>query len=379
MTRALMLFAVLLVISYAHPAVANVPIPAPPKIPTTGYLLMDSSSGQVIAEQAADDVVEPASLTKLMTAYVVFQALRKGHITLDDEAQVSEQAWRTPGSRMFIEVGTTVTVEELLKGMIIQSGNDASVALAEHVAGSADAFVALMNSYADELGLTGSRFQNPTGLPAGEHYTTARDVALLAKVIIEEFPEHYRWYSEREYTYNGITQHNRNSLLWRDASVDGVKTGHTDAAGYCLVAAAEREGMRLIAVVMGTPSSKARTDASQALLNYGYRFFATYKLYEAGQELTSTRVWKGHLESAPLGLKRDLYVTIPRGSYDELSAVMDLRTGLMAPVDGTTAVGTVTVSLNGEQVSDAPLVALQQVELGGLWQRMRDQVLLWLQ
>jgi D-alanyl-D-alanine carboxypeptidase (penicillin-binding protein 5/6) len=358
---------------------ASMPIPAPPKLPTTGYLLMDMASGRVIAEESPDETVEPASLTKLMTAYVIFRALDEGRIRLDEQVHVSEKAWRTPGSRMFIEVDTSVGVEELLKGMIIQSGNDASVALAEHVAGTEQTFADLMNNYAAEIGLTGSQFQNSTGLPAEGHYTTARDVALIAKAIIEQFPDYYGWYSERDYTYNGITQHNRNSLLWRDASVDGVKTGHTDAAGYCLVSSADRDGMRLIAVVMGTPSTKARAEASQALLNYGYRFFETHRLYEAGQEITSARIWGGDPENAPIGLQQDLYVTIPRGSYDDLSAVMDLQTRLMAPLNDTTAVGTVTVSLNGEPVSDATLVALQQIESGGIWQRMRDQVLLWLE
>ena len=376
MTRALTVLAVLLV---PQIALADIPIPAPPKIPASGYLLMDNASGRVIAEQDADQALEPASLTKLMTAYVVFRALAEGQISLEDQVHVSEKAWRTPGSRMFIEVDTAVSVEDLLKGMIIQSGNDASVALAEHVAGSEDTFATLMNSYASQLGLAGSKFQNSTGLPAEDHYTTVRDVGLIAKAIINEFPDYYAWYSEREYTYNGITQHNRNSLLWRDTSVDGVKTGHTEAAGYCLVSSANREDMRLIAVVMGTPSTKARSDASQALLNYGYRFFETHRLYEAGQEIASSRVWKGELETAPLGLSQDLYVTIPRGSYDELSAVMDLNLRLMAPLDGVTPVGTVTVSLDGELVSDAPLVALREIQIGGLWQRMRDQVLLWIE
>lgn len=376
MTRALTLFATLLV---PCAALAEMPIPAPPKIPTTGYLLVDHSSGRVIAEQAADEPLEPASLTKLMSAYVVFHALSDKQISLNDQVYVSEKAWRTPGSRMFIEVDSSVSVAELLKGMIIQSGNDASVALAEHVAGSEETFATLMNSHARKLRLAGTHYVNSTGLPAQGHHTTVRDVATLAGAIIEDFPDYYSWYAEREFTYNGITQHNRNSLLWRDASVDGVKTGHTDAAGYCLVSSANREGMRLIAVVMGTPSTKARTDASQALLNYGYRFYETHRLYKAGQEITSTRVWKSGLESAPVGLQRDLYVTIPRGSYADLAAVMDLQTHLVAPLDDATAVGTVIVSLDGEPLSDAPLVALRDIEVGGLWQRMRDQVLLWLE
>ena len=272
---------------------ADVPIPAPPQIGASSYMLMDFSSGRIIAESHADERVEPASLTKLMTAYTVFHALRQNQITLEDEVHVSEKAWRTEGSRMFIEVDTTVSVEDLLRGMIIQSGNDASVALAEHVAGTEDAFVGLMNQHAESLGMTGTSFMNTTGLPAEGHYVTARDIAMLSHAIVGEFPEYYGWYSEREFTYNGIRQHNRNSLLWRDESVDGLKTGHTDSAGYCLVTSAERSGMRLISVVTGTASTQAREDGSQALLNYGFRFYETHKLYSGGEEVTTARVWKG--------------------------------------------------------------------------------------
>ena len=358
---------------------AEVPIPAPPQLGAKSYFLMDFASGNVLAEDAPDLRLDPASLTKLMTAYTVFHALDQGQVGLDDEVYVSEKAWRTEGSRMFIEVDTRVGLEDLIRGMIIQSGNDASVALAEHVAGSEETFVALMNEYAETLGMTATSYRNVTGLPAPDHYTTARDVAALARAIIAEFPDYYGWYSEREFTYNDIRQHNRNSLLWRDPSVDGMKTGHTEDAGYCLVTSADRSGMRLISVVMGMASAEARVDGSQALLNYGFRFYETHKLYAAGEEITTARVWKGDPETAALGLAEDLYITIPRGSYEALSASMELQTNLIAPLDGEATVGQVRVSLEGTDLLDAPLVALHPVEEGSFWTRLRDELTLWLQ
>lgn len=358
---------------------AQAPIPAPPQLGAVGYLLVDSASDRVIAEKAADVAVEPASITKLMTAYAVFKALEQNQIALDDQVRVSEKAWRTQGSRMFIEVDTEVSVEDLLRGMIVQSGNDASVALAEHVAGSEETFVRLMNQHAAMLGMIGTNFENPTGLPGDNHVMTARDIALLAKAIIEEFPEYYGFYSEREFTYNGIRQHNRNSLLWRDQSVDGLKTGHTNAAGYCLVTSAERDGMRLISVVLGASSPEARSDASQALLGYGFRFFETHRLYASGEEITTARVWKGDPQVAALGLTEDLYVTIPRGKYESLSAVMDLSTDLVAPLQSQAAVGAVRVSLDGEPVSDVPLVLLHEVAQAGFLARLKDEITRWLQ
>lgn len=358
---------------------AQAPIPAPPQLGAVGYLLVDFASDRVLAEKAADVSVEPASITKLMTAYAVFKALEQDQIALDDQVRVSEKAWRTQGSRMFIEVDTQVSVEDLLRGMIIQSGNDASVALAEHVAGSEETFVGLMNQHAAMLGMTGTNFENPTGLPGDNHVMTARDIALLAKAIVDEFPEFYGFYSEREFTYNGIRQHNRNSLLWRDQSVDGLKTGHTDAAGYCLVTSAERDGMRLISVVLGASSPEARADASQALLGYGFRFFETHRLYAKGEEITTARVWKGEPQVAALGLTEDLYVTIPRGKYESLSAVMDLSTDLVAPLQPQVAVGAVRVSLDGEPVSDVPLVLLHEVAQAGFLARLKDEITRWLQ
>ena len=358
---------------------AEIPVPAAPKIPAKGFVLLDFTSGNLLAEEAADTPLEPASLTKLMTAYVAFQALADGRIDMADPVYVSETAWRTPGSRMFVEVGTEVSVEQLLQGMIVQSGNDASVALAEYIAGTEQTFAELMNQYAEALGMENTSFRNSTGLPAEGHTTTARDIALLATALIEQFPEYYAWYSQREFTYNDITQHNRNVLLWRDKSVDGVKTGHTDAAGYCLVSSAIRDDMRLVAVVMGSPSEKARADASLALLNYGFRFYETHKLYAAGQEITSARIWKGDAELASLGLTDDLFVTIPRGAYDDLQAEMDLADNLTAPLDQHTEVGAVRVSLEGELLAAEPLVALNAVSQGSIWQRMKDQVLLWME
>ena len=376
MRRAWVLLALLLA---AYSFAADVPVPAPPQIGATSYQLIDYSSGRIVAEANADEPVEPASLTKLMTAYTIFHALRQGQITLQDQAHVSEKAWRTEGSRMFIEVDTQVSVDDLLRGMIIQSGNDASVALAEHVAGSVDAFLELMNRHARLLGMTGSSFMNTTGLPAEGHYVTARDVAILARAIISEFPEYYDWYSEREFTYNGIRQYNRNSLLWRDESVDGLKTGYTSSAGYCLVTSADRSGMRLISVVTGMASPEAREDGSQALLNYGFRFYETHKLYSGGEEITTARVWKGTPPEASLGLTEDLYVTVPRGRYDALEAIMDLSAEVMAPLSAGAQVGAVRISLDDEEISTMPLMSLHAVPEANLWTRMKDEVTLWLQ
>ena len=376
MIRAWVLPALLLA---ASSFAADVPVPAPPQIGASSYQLIDFSSGRIVAESNPDERVEPASLTKLMTAYAVFHALRRGQITLQEEAHVSEKAWRTEGSRMFIEVDTRVSVEDLLRGMIIQSGNDASVALAEHVGGSEDAFLELMNQHAELLGMTGSSFINTTGLPAEGHYVTARDVAILARAVISEFPEYYGWYSEREFTYNGIRQYNRNSLLWRDESVDGLKTGYTMAAGYCLVTSAERSGMRLISVVTGMASTEAREDGSQALLNYGFRFYETHKLYSGGEEITTARVWKGTPQEASLGLSEDLYITVPRGRYDSLEAKMDLSANLMAPLSAGAQVGAVQISLDDEPISTMPLMALHAVPEANVWTRIKDEVTLWLQ
>jgi D-alanyl-D-alanine carboxypeptidase (penicillin-binding protein 5/6) len=347
---------------------------APPRLGFKSHYLVDFATDRVLAASAADVPLEPASLTKLMTAYVVFGALEAGRLHLDDRAHISEKAWRMGGTRMFVEVNSEVAVEDLVRGMLIQSGNDASVALAEHLAGSVDAFVAEMNAAAKALGMQSSAFRNPHGLPARGHYTTAHDLALLAKAIIREFPEFYGLYAEREFSYNGIEQHNRNALLWRDSSVDGMKTGYTDAAGYCLVSSAERNGMRLIAVVMGAPTARLRNDGAQKLINYGFANFETRKLYAAGQEIDAARVFGGDSEYTALGLAEDIYVTIPRGAYTQLAASMDVVAQLAAPLVRGTPVGEVKVSFAGEQLAKSPLVVLTNVLDGGVWARMRDEL-----
>ena len=325
-------------------------VPEPPKLVTKSYYLVDFASDRVLAQSAADQRVEPASLTKLMTAYAVFKALDDGRISLDDEAPVSVKAWRTGGTRMFIDVNSRVRVEDLIRGMLIQSGNDASVALAEHISGSVEAFVDSMNAYAAELGMSNTAYRNPTGLPARNHYSSARDMAILAKAVIAEFPDHYQMYAEREFSYNNILQYNRNRLLWRDPSVDGLKTGHTEAAGYCIVTSALRDDMRLIAVVLGATTSNARTAAAQKLLDYGFEHYETHKLYSAGQEISVARVWGGEPADAPLGLAHDLFVTIPRGLYPSLTASMSVPVELVAPLQTGAAVGEVNVRLDGAAV-----------------------------
>jgi D-alanyl-D-alanine carboxypeptidase (penicillin-binding protein 5/6) len=369
----------LIVLSFVVSAIsqAATPIPKPPAVGAKGYLVEDFLSGQAIAEKNADQPLEPASITKLMSAYVIFSEIRDGSLSLSDKVRISEKAWRTQGSRMFVEVNTQVSVADLLKGMIIQSGNDATVALAEHVAGSEDSFAALMNQHAQKLGMAHTHFTNSTGLPHKEHYTTARDIVKVARALISNFPEYYQWYSEKKYTYNDITQYNRNKLLWRDESVDGLKTGHTDSAGYCLVTSAVRDGMRLISVVLGTKSEEARADASQALLNYGFRFFETHKLYDAGTKLTSARIWKGATENVDLGLADTLYVTIPRGEYKQLDASMQLRNQITAPISSDQTLGQVVIRLGDQTVAEKDLVALQPVAEGSFWQRIVDEALLY--
>ncbi|MDH3971520.1 MAG: D-alanyl-D-alanine carboxypeptidase [Gammaproteobacteria bacterium] len=353
------------------------PIPKPPSTGAKSFIIQDFGSGHILAEKNAELSVEPASITKLMTAYVVFNELQAGNIALGDMVTISEKAWRTPGSRMFVEVNKQVSVEDLLQGMIVQSGNDATMALAEHIAGSEETFAALMNRHAEEIGMIGSHFVNTTGLPDENHYMTAKDIALLATLLIEKYPEYYKWYSQKEFTFNEITQYNRNKLLWRDDSVDGLKTGFTDSAGYCLVTSANKDGMRLITVVLGTDSANARVEASQALLNYGFRFFETHKLYDAGTQLAASRIWKGNTESVPLGLDQALYVTIPRGQYKSLDASMSINERITAPVREGQALGSVQVKLGDELVVDQPLVSLQTIGEGSFWQRISDEALLY--
>jgi len=354
---------------------AAVPVPAPPQVAAKNYLLIDFDSGRILAEKDADAQIEPASITKLMTAYVVYNELEAGRLDITEQVTISEKAWRMGGSRMYLEVGTKVSVESLLMGLIVQSGNDASVALAEQVAGTEDAFVDLMNQHAARLGMTRTYYKNTTGWPDAEHLTTARDIAALTTALIKEFPEHYRRYSEKVFTYNNIKQYNRNKLLWRDNSVDGLKTGHTESAGYCLVASAKRSDMRLISVVLGTASEKSRAAVSQSLLNYGFRFYKTHKLYAAGEILNHSRVWKGEIDEIALGLLNDLYITIPRGSYKQLNALMDVDANIEAPLEKGEQLGVVRITLNDEKLSAVPLVALNKVEKGNLFQVAKDYIL----
>jgi len=375
--RIIQLIPALLCFLFVSLQAAPLPVPKPPAIGAKAYILQDYNSQQVIAEKDSGKSIEPASITKLMTAYVVFTELKNGNIHLNDKVTISEKAWRTPGSRMFVEVNTKVSVEDLLKGMIIQSGNDATVALAEYVAGSEDTFAALMNRHAEKLGLTNSHFMNATGLPDPEHYMSARDIARLAGNLIREFPEHYQWYSQKKFTYNDITQYNRNKLLWRDESVDGMKTGHTDSAGYCLVTSAKQGDMRLISVVLGTNSVNARAETSQALLNYGFRFFETHKLYDADKQLATSRVWKGSTDTISLGVDKPLYATIPRGQYKSLDASMTIDNRITAPITAGKNLGMVHVKLGDTVIAEQPLVALQGINEGSFWQRIRDEALLY--
>jgi D-alanyl-D-alanine carboxypeptidase (penicillin-binding protein 5/6) len=360
----------------AAPAAAT-PIPAPPELKARSYVVLDHDSGRVLAALDPDSRQEPASLTKLMTAYGVFHALKEGRIKLDDMVTISEFAWKQEGSRMFVEVGKQVSVENLIQGMIVQSGNDATVALAEHVAGTEPTFVQMMNTYAQSLGMGGSHFTNSAGMPDPEHYITARDAAILASALIHEFPEYYRWYAQKEFTWNGITQQNRNGLLWRDPTVDGVKTGHTESAGYCLIASAMRDGMRLVSVVLGTDSMRSREDANAALLNYGFNFFETRRLYAAGQPLTTARVWKGAKPEVGLALRNDLYVTGQRGHAGSVRAEFELPDRLVAPLSAGTPIGKAKIVVDGATIATHDLFPAEDVPAGGWFRRLSDSVRLW--
>ena len=364
-------------LAQANPSPASIPVPAAPQLGARSYILQDFASGRVLVEKNADMRVDPASITKLMTSFVVFNELAQGKLSLDDVTTISEKAWRTEGSRMFIEVGKQVRIEDLIKGKVIQSGNDASVALAEHVAGTEEAFAGLMNHYAKQLGLNNSHFVNATGLPDENHYVTARDIAILSAAIIRQFPTYYAWYSEKEFTFNKIRQHNRNALLWRDPAVDGLKTGHTEAAGYCLVASAKQKGMRLISAVMGTESQKARENDVQALLNYGFRFFETHQLYQAGQSLTETRVWKGEEDSVSLGIKDELFVTIQRGRYDDLDARVTINPELSAPISKGQELGQLQIFLDQQEIASRSLISMDDITEAGFFGRSYDGISLW--
>jgi serine-type D-Ala-D-Ala carboxypeptidase (penicillin-binding protein 5/6) len=358
---------------------AAVPIPKAPNVNARAYILVDHFSGRVLAQDHADDREEPASLTKLMTSYAVFKALKEGRLKLTDPITISEHAWRSEGSRTFVQVGSTVPAEVLIKGMIVQSGNDATIALAERIGGTEAAFAQLLNEYAKRLGMKASNFENSDGLPSPNHYTTARDMTILANALITEFPDYYQWYSLREFTWNNITQHNRNGLLLRDPTVDGMKTGHTDSAGFCLVTSAKRDGMRLISVVMGSNSIKGREDASAALLNYGYTFYETAKVKSAGDVLLKTRVYKSANDFLTLTVPYDIVLTVGRGQVASLKSTAHLfKEPLIAPIAANQAVGELSITdPAGEVVAHVPLTPRKEIPSGGLWTRATDSVRLW--
>jgi D-alanyl-D-alanine carboxypeptidase (penicillin-binding protein 5/6) len=368
-------------------AVANVPltealgngppIPSAPKLQATGYLLIDATNGEVLVEHNAEEPLPPASLTKMMTAYIAEREIAEGRASFDDKVPVSVKAWKTGGSRMFIREGTEVRLEDLLRGIIIQSGNDASVAVAEYIAGSEDVFADVMNQTAVSLGMTNTQFKNSTGLPQEGHYTTAKDLAVLAARTITDFPDTYSIYQEKNFTYNGIKQANRNSLLFRDPSVDGLKTGHTEEAGYCLVASAERDGFRLISVVMGTSSEKAREQETTKLLQYGFRYFSGKTVFEAGQPLpeSARKVWFGEAETVELAPTTPLYVTLPLGRESAIQATLDAPEALDAPLDAGAVVGTVQIKLGDRILAESPVAVAESVSEGGLFKRLVDFIL----
>lgn len=364
------------------PRPSPVPPPAPPDADGKSWVLMDYATGQILASKEADLQVEPASITKIMTDYVISAEIANGKIHMTDPVTISEYAWRgggagTDGSTSFLKLGSQVPLKDLLYGMIIQSGNDAAIALAEHAAGSEGSFAGLMNAYAKQLGMDHSHFENASGYPIANHYTTARDIAVLSRALIHDFPEDYAISAVKEFEWNGIKQHNRNTLLWRDPSVDGIKTGHTAAAGFCLAASAKQGDARMIAIVMGASSEKARADSAMALINYGFRFYETHKLYEAGKPLATPRLWKGQVNQLPLGTTEDVLVTVKRGDYDKLKAAMDIPATLIAPFTKGQSVGTLRVTLDGQPVQSVPLVALADAPQGGFFSRLWDSILLW--
>lgn len=378
MLKRLALSALLLVlVPLVTAASADVLIPSPPNLAAKSWILMDATTGKVLVENNADEQLPPASLTKLMTSYILAGEIDKGNVQLDDEVLISVEAWRMGGSKMFIQEGTRVLVEDLLRGMVIQSGNDASVALAEHVAGSEEAFADIMNQQAALLGMENSNFHNVTGWPAEGHLTSARDMALVMRAMIRDYPDHYALYSERHFEYNGISQPNRNRLLWRDSTVDGGKTGHTSEAGYCLVSSAVRDGMRLISVVMGTASDQARARASQQLLSYGFRYYETGKLYGAGDVIAEDRrVWSGTRDAVDIVVPQDLHLTYPRGARDQLEASIEMEPIIRAPLSSGQELGRLVVSYDGEELLASPVVAAEAVEQGGFFGRLWDAIML---
>jgi D-alanyl-D-alanine carboxypeptidase (penicillin-binding protein 5/6) len=364
------------------PASEALPVPPPPKVTGTAWVLVDSASGNVLAGEAYDTRLEPASITKVMTSYVIAAEIAGGKVKASDQVMMSENAWRTggagtDGSYSGFEVNKTAPLEQMEKGMAIQSGNDAAIALAEHVAGSEDSFASLMNAYAARIGMKNSHFVNATGLSAPDHFSTAHDLALLGRAFIRDYPETYAYNKIKEFTVGPITQPNRNLLLWRDPTVDGIKTGHHSGAGYCLMASAKRGDQRLISVVMGSTSENQRASDSLALLNWGFRFFETHKLYDAGKAIAKQKVWKGAADQVNLGVAEPMLVTVPRGRYAQLKPSMDVPKSLVAPIKKGQKIGTVKVVLDGKVIAQRPLVAISAVEEGGFFKRLWDEFWMW--
>ncbi|EGG94709.1 D-alanyl-D-alanine carboxypeptidase [gamma proteobacterium IMCC1989] len=357
-------------LSYARPVI----IPAPPQLAATAYFLMDTNTGRVLVEKNADMQLPPASMTKMMTSYIVSSEIERGSINPDDLVTISVKAWKKGGSKMFVREGTQVSIKDLLRGVIIQSGNDASIALAEHIAGSEAAFADIMNQQAALLGMTNTVFKNATGWPADGHISSVRDLAILGQALIKDFPEHYKLYSEKYFTYNGINQPNRNKLLFTDKSVDGIKTGHTEEAGFGLTASSERDGMRLVSVVTGTRSESARAAESQKLLSYGFRYYYTHKLYSKGDVVNTAVVWKGQQEEIKIGLTNDIYLTVPRGSENDLQATVHIDEVIQAPIVQGQELGNVVVVLDEEELLNVPVIALASIEEAGIFSRMLDSI-----
>ena len=365
-----------------RPVVPDAPVPPPPDVDGKSWVLMDYATGQILASKEPDLRVEPASITKIMTDYVISAEVANGKIHMTDPVTISEHAWRgggagTDGSTSFMKLNSQVPLKDLLYGMIIQSGNDAAIALAEHAAGSEQAFAGLMNAYAKQVGMVNSHFENASGYPIENHFTTAHDIAILSRALIHDFPEDYAISAVKQFEWNGIKQGNRNTLLWRDPSVDGIKTGHTAAAGYCLAASAKQGEARMIAIVMGASSEKARADSAMALLNYGFRFYETHKLYDSSKPLATPRLWKGDSNQLPIGVSENVLVTVKRGDYDKLKAVMDIPSTLIAPFKKGQQVGTLRVTLDSQPVQSVPLIALNEAPQGGFFSRLWDSILLW--
>ena len=372
------IFYILLSAPFCVDALAQSMVPKAPKLNLDSYILLEASTNTVIAEFNADNQISPASMTKVMTGYVIADQIDSGAISLDDKVLISEKAWKTGGSKMFIEAGKRILVRDLLSGIVIQSGNDATVAMAEYVAGSEEGFVDFMNAYASELGLGNTLFQNAVGWTDPDHFSSAKDLANITKALINNFPDHYATYKEKEFTFSGIRQLNRNKLLWRDDTVDGVKTGHTESAGYCLISSAKRNDMRLIAVVAGSPSENERLTASQRLLEYGFRFFATQKLISKATEVTSAKVWGGKMDKVSLGAKDDILLTLPRSDFKNLKANYNFNNNIQAPISAGDVIGNIEFISNDQLVLSAPLIAIESVEAKGFFGRIWARIVFWI-